>query len=225
MQLYEAQRCQHIKTNGTQCQSPALKDNQFCYYHQENRTLAAPLYLDGERYPDDHIKIPPLEDAYAIQKVLRQILLLMMERRIDRKDASLILYALQIASANLRPLQAEKPRATHVVCELEKVADTPIGMTPWALNGQGHEIEETAQVQREREVREIDESWRALYEQGLKMVHDFSQGICDWLQSKDGHSYDCARAWDFLGKMRDTIAETAQQMEKNLESRHPEAGM
>ena len=35
MQSNEAPRCQHIKTNGTQCGSPALKDNQFCYYHQQ----------------------------------------------------------------------------------------------------------------------------------------------------------------------------------------------
>ena len=28
----EIQRCQHIKTSGAQCGSPALTDKEFCYY-------------------------------------------------------------------------------------------------------------------------------------------------------------------------------------------------
>ena len=34
--LYPASiaRCQHIKVNGIQCGSPALKDRKFCYFHQ-----------------------------------------------------------------------------------------------------------------------------------------------------------------------------------------------
>ena len=27
------QRCRHLKVNGTQCGSPALKDHRFCYFH------------------------------------------------------------------------------------------------------------------------------------------------------------------------------------------------
>src|SRR2546422_6358020 len=28
-------RCRHLKVNGTQCGSPALKDHRFCYFHQQ----------------------------------------------------------------------------------------------------------------------------------------------------------------------------------------------
>jgi hypothetical protein len=138
----DIRRCQHIKTSGAQCGSPALKDKEFCYYHQENRTVPAAIYLEGERYPDDHIMIPPLEDAHAVQMVVRHVIQLMMERRIDRKDASLMLYALQIASGNLKQMREEKPRPTQVVREPEKAGETPMGMTPWSAKGEGHDVED-----------------------------------------------------------------------------------
>jgi len=34
-------RCEHIKTNGTQCGSPALRGKHFCYFHKRWATLAS----------------------------------------------------------------------------------------------------------------------------------------------------------------------------------------
>jgi hypothetical protein len=138
----DIRRCQHIKTSGAQCGSPALRNEKLCYYHQHNRLAAAELYLDGDRYCDSQIMIPPFEDAHSIQMVLRHVVQLMLQKRIDRKDAGLMLYALQIASGNLKQLQAEKPRPTQVVMDPEKVEETPIGMTPWSATGQGHDPDE-----------------------------------------------------------------------------------
>jgi len=138
----EIKRCQHIKTSGAQCGSPALKGEKLCYYHEQNRTVPANIYLEGERDADDQIMIPPLEDAHAVQMVVRHVIQLMMERRIDRKDAGLMLYALQIASGNLKQMQAEKPRPTQVVMDPEKVEETPLGMTPWSAKGEGHDVED-----------------------------------------------------------------------------------
>jgi len=138
----EIARCQHIKTSGAQCGSPALKEKDFCYYHQENRTVPAEIYLDGECYADRQIMLPPLEDAHAIQTMLRHVMQMMMQRRIDRKDAGLMLYALQIASGNLKQMEAEKPGPTRMVREPEKVGETPMGMTPWSASGEGHDVED-----------------------------------------------------------------------------------
>jgi hypothetical protein len=138
----DIRRCQHIKTSGAQCGSPALRNQKLCYYHQHNRLAPAELYLDGERYCDSQIMIPPFEDAHSIQMVLRHIVQLMLQKRIDRKDAGLALYALQIASGNLKQMQAEKPRPTQVVMDPEKVEETPIGMTPWSATGEGHDPDE-----------------------------------------------------------------------------------
>jgi hypothetical protein len=138
----EIRRCRHVKTNGTQCGSPALKDKELCYFHEQNRPLPAELYLDGETYCDGQIILPPFEDAHSIQSVIRHVVRLMLTRRIERKDASLMLYALQIAAGNLKMMQAEKPKPTQVVVEPEKAGETPLGMTPWSARGHGHDREE-----------------------------------------------------------------------------------
>jgi hypothetical protein len=138
----EIRRCRHVKTNGTQCGSPALKGKELCFYHDQNRPQPVELYIDGERYCDSQIVLPVFEDAHSIQTVIRQVVQLMLTRRIDRKDAGLLLYALQIASGNLKMMQAEKAKPTQVVVEPEKAAETPLGMTPWSATGQGHDPDE-----------------------------------------------------------------------------------
>jgi hypothetical protein len=138
----EIRRCRHIRTNGTQCGSPALKDKEKCFYHEQNRPREVELYMDGERYCDGSIIMPVFEDAHAIQMVIRQVVQLMLTRRIERKDAGLLLYALQIASGNLKAMQAERAKPTQVVVDPEKATETPLGMTPWSATGQGHDPEE-----------------------------------------------------------------------------------
>ena len=138
----EIRRCRHLKTNGTQCGYPALKGKELCYYHDHNRPQPVELYMDGERYCDSQIVLPVFEDAHSIQTVIRQVVQLMLTRRIERKDAGLLLYALQIASGNLKTMQAEKAKPTQVVVEPDKAAETPLGMTPWSATGQGHDPDE-----------------------------------------------------------------------------------
>ena len=138
----EIRRCRHVKTNGTQCGSPALKGKELCFYHEQNQPREVELYMDGERYCDSQMVLPVFEDAHAIQTVIRQVVQLMLTRRIERKDAGLLLYALQIASGNLKMMQAEKAKPTQVVVEPDKAAETPLGMTPWSASGQGHDRDE-----------------------------------------------------------------------------------
>ena len=46
-----------------------------------------------------------------------------MQKRLERKTASLLLYALQIASSNLKRMDLEKPQPEQVVTDLEPVLD------------------------------------------------------------------------------------------------------
>jgi len=46
-----------------------------------------------------------------------------LQKRIERKTASLLLYALQIASSNLKRIELEKPQPEQVVTDLEPVTD------------------------------------------------------------------------------------------------------
>src|SRR5208282_4712347 len=95
---------------------------------------------------DGSMVLPVFEDAHSIQTVIRQVVQLMLSRRIEHKDAGLLLYALQIASGNLKMMQLEKARPTQVVVEPDKAAETPLGMTPWSASGEGHDRDEAEAV-------------------------------------------------------------------------------
>ena len=143
MGLYpgEIRRCQHIKTNGTQCGSPALRNQEFCHYHREARPER--VEVCGENGQTcGQVLVPVFEDASSIQAMVRQVAILLLQGKIDSKRAGQVLYALQIASANLKRMEAEKPRPVQVVVDQEKVAETPLGMTPWSAKGEGHDVEE-----------------------------------------------------------------------------------
>jgi hypothetical protein len=118
MSSQAAARCRHIKTSGTQCGSPALRNKNFCFYHQQVRPLKVECYSEGE-YATGEIVLPVFEDAHSIQTVLRQVVQMIMQKRIERKTASILLYALQIASSNLKRMELEKPQPEQVVVDLD----------------------------------------------------------------------------------------------------------
>ena len=70
MSSSEAPRCRHVKVNGTQCGSPAVRSKSFCYYHQQHRPILAECYSDGE-YSTGEILLPvfkmrtPLRPSFA----------------------------------------------------------------------------------------------------------------------------------------------------------------
>src|SRR5947209_1032499 len=86
---HSAPRCQHIKTNGLRCQSPAMKQRRLCYYHEQHR-LSHP----------GHLQLPLLEDANAIQMAIQQVVQAIALGTLDNKRAGLILYGLQTAATN-----------------------------------------------------------------------------------------------------------------------------
>jgi len=117
MSSSEAPRCRHVKVNGTQCGSPAVRSKSFCYYHQQHRPILAECYSDGE-YSTGEILLPVFEDAHSVQSVIRKVVQMVLQKRIERKTASLLLYALQIASSNLKRMELEKPQPEQVVIDV-----------------------------------------------------------------------------------------------------------
>jgi hypothetical protein len=126
-------RCQHLKVNGTQCGSPALRRNRFCYFHklhhEENLELAGDR-AKGDRRRRASITLPVLEDANAVQVTLMQIMRLIITGQIDSKSAGLLLYALQTASANLPQLRLA-PFRHDVVLDPKSVSDTAFDAPLW----------------------------------------------------------------------------------------------
>ncbi|MCU1312158.1 MAG: hypothetical protein JWO20_3283 [Candidatus Angelobacter sp.] len=106
---YKVPQCQHVRTNGVRCGSPALKTKPMCFYH--NR-MALPLQVST---------IPYFEDGDAIQHAIWKVVQGLLGRHIEPKDAGRILYALQIASANLKQTR-NQPNWRHVE-RVDPVAD------------------------------------------------------------------------------------------------------
>jgi hypothetical protein len=88
-----APRCSHLKYNGEQCGCPALHGDTRCRFHVH----ADPKHFAG---------IPVIEDAAAIQLGILRILRALEFGSLDTRTAALMLYGLQIASSNLKRLEA-----------------------------------------------------------------------------------------------------------------------
>jgi len=167
----DIRRCQHIKTNGTQCGSPAVRNEAFCFNHRESRPERVEVGGEGGQ-GSGSVLVPVFEDASSIQMVVRQVAMLVLEGKIDNKRAGLVLYALQIASSNLKQMEEEKPRPVQVVVDTEKVGETPLGMTPWSGNERGHEIEEPADIAADRALREMNGWWERDYRRKKEWIEE-----------------------------------------------------
>jgi hypothetical protein len=127
-------RCQHIKVNGTQCGSPALRRNRFCYFHKRHHEERVALSADrakATRRRNAAIDLPVLEDANSIQVSLMQIMRLIVAGQLDNKTAGLLLYALQTASVNLARTNFE-PLRNSVILDPAAVGETPFGAQIWS---------------------------------------------------------------------------------------------
>ena len=156
-----APRCRHIKVNGTQCGSPALRHKNFCFYHQQNRPALTDCYYNPDEYPTGLIALPVFEDAHSIQTVIRQVVQNVLQKSLERKTAGIVLYALQIASSNLKRMELEKPQPEQVVTDLVKESDTeaPIA-APMQMEGEPARESKEAIKRNENEIEneiQIDE--------------------------------------------------------------------
>jgi hypothetical protein len=90
------QLCRHIKTNGRRCQSPALHESAYCYFHTRVHTMAKTKSTIW-----DNFNLPLLEDSASIQVAISQIASGLLSSRLDARHTGLLLYALQIALQNI----------------------------------------------------------------------------------------------------------------------------
>lgn len=123
-------RCQHIKVNGVQCGSPALRRNRFCFFHKRFQNERIRLSADRRRRGAATFILPVLEDANSIQMAIMQIMRLLLTAQIEHKTASLLLYALQTASSNLRSTKFD-PYLHNVILDPRDAAVTPLNESAW----------------------------------------------------------------------------------------------
>lgn len=121
-------RCQHIKVDGVQCGSPALRNERRCYFHERwNRVDTG---KDPYRALGSGV-LPALEDANSIQLALAEVMRLAIMGHIEYKVFALLIRALRIAAANVKQL-SPIPQPTHIVIDPESVENRPLGATAWS---------------------------------------------------------------------------------------------
>ena len=88
--------CTHIKVTGVRCGSPALRGEQFCYFHQ--RMMRGVQIANNARLHP----VALIENEEAIQASLMEVINALARNTIDLKRAELILRALHISVKNAR---------------------------------------------------------------------------------------------------------------------------
>src|SRR6202142_421710 len=121
-------RCQHIKVDGVQCGSPALRGERRCHFH--DRWERVDLGATGPSALGSNV-LPALEDANSIQLALAEVMRLAIMGHIEHRVFALLLSALRIAAANVKHL-SPIPKPTHIVIDPESVENRPLGAAAWS---------------------------------------------------------------------------------------------
>ena len=101
-----APRCQWVRQGGTSCGSPQMKQHIYCFAHMQ-MAEARELML----------RLPPPEDANAIQVGLMRIQKAVTEDTISMKKAGLLLYSMQLALTNVGRTTFGKAKDEEMVRE------------------------------------------------------------------------------------------------------------
>jgi hypothetical protein len=152
---YRYTDCLHIKSSGARCGAPAMRQSTLCYFHSDlNRRhevlkpnaltelhvpkalidqygqfkdILTAEYFSGHTEPFT-LTFPPLEDHESIQIALSVILTALASNRIDPKRATVLLYGLQVASANTTRLKPTNP--AHMVVDVTEQPDGTLLANP-----------------------------------------------------------------------------------------------
>jgi hypothetical protein len=160
MGLENVPRCQHVKINGTQCGSPALRNRRQCFFHDRIRREQTKIAADTSA--QRRFELPLLEDANSVQVALMKVIQMLGAGSLDHKTAGLMLYALQTASANLRNADFEVEMVSDIVIDRDTVNDTCINGPQWVVedfeDGTGEEDNEENEADDEDAVaaRQVD---------------------------------------------------------------------
>src|SRR6266853_3585444 len=101
-----APRCQWVRQDGTSCGSPQMKQHIYCFAH-----------IQMAEARDLMLRLPPPEDANAIQVGLMRIQKAVIEDTISMKKAGLLLYSMQLALTNVGQTTFGKAKDEEMVRE------------------------------------------------------------------------------------------------------------
>ena len=111
--------CHHLHPTGNRCGSPALRGQQFCFYHHPTRRPPPPAGRKP-RLPAFHI--PTLADRTSIQRALAKIVSRVVSGRLDRATARLMLVAMQLVE---RALPGDSRQQAALIRQIQRALKVP----------------------------------------------------------------------------------------------------
>ena len=177
--------CRHVRANGTRCRSLALQGQTRCHWHRDlrerHRTINPPSdgttniihplnfdpgklqrepllaeYYSNTRGPLE-LHFPALEDRQSIQLALSMLITALGLNRIEPKRAGMMLYGLQVASANARTLPASYGHIVTTTVRDESGDELAPDEDPEEVVEHQQILEELAQMQTEDNEEEENE--------------------------------------------------------------------
>src|SRR5579862_6342355 len=117
-QMSHPKSCTHIKVTGVRCGSPALRGEQFCYFHQR--------MLRSVRFPNSRVlRSALLEDPESIQASLMEVVNGLLRGTLELKRGELILRALNTAVRNIRRVRFDLHQ-DEMIREIPNYPDQPL---------------------------------------------------------------------------------------------------
>lgn len=137
--------CRHIKTNGTQCEAPSLSESQWCFFHtrlhqRHNRFRPIPVTTDSILRTQP-VHLSALEDRDSVQVALSVVINALASGQMESRQATALLYGLQIASSNLAR-RSPDPSPAKVVVSAEPTTEGEYLAEPGAV----YEITDTPEL-------------------------------------------------------------------------------
>lgn len=86
----QAERCEHVHTDGGRCGSPRVKGTKLCYMHTQIEEAKA-VKLD----------LGPMEDPDSIQVAIKKLQAAVIDGKLDNKQVSQLAYLIQLAAWNV----------------------------------------------------------------------------------------------------------------------------
>jgi hypothetical protein len=144
--------CNHIRSDGSFCMSPAMKNHPLCYYHardrQRRRNLrhAADLQaskahraLSVEQLGSELMRslaFPDLEDPASVQIALSTVARALAFGHLEPRRASLLIRVLRAAIVNLKNLPHLEPTDDIAAEDPEPIAPliSPCAPEPWEVS-------------------------------------------------------------------------------------------
>ncbi len=93
---HEIKLCHHVKANGTCCESPALRDQDYCFFHVAQRQRVRRTSRAARL--QQPFSLPLLEDIESVQLAISDTLNAIVTGQIDAKTAGLLLSGLRTAA-------------------------------------------------------------------------------------------------------------------------------